>query len=478
MNELRLTAPISWLDGIDVKTGKIIQRDHPQRGESLSGKIIYVPHSIGSTVGAYTFFALKMYGTAPAKIILEEPDSITISAELAGIPVEIKGAKEVRLEDESTREEFKRYLEREASISDAEGFVRIYSAHISGVSYATIGEAGKRWLKDIEDKVRFRVTATTNPLGMDLYKWREMGVPEKFAEGQIGIVESLMNMGAIPSFTCTPYLAGNLPHYREHVSWGESSAVSFINSVIGARTNREGGTKTIIAAATGYTPLYGKHLDKNREPTITVELEGDLNRLVDYYALAYFVGREYPNSVPLYRGIEEASTPELKALAAAGAASGSIEIFHIPRVTPNTFKEPAKAVRVSLNDLRTILEELSTFEGGSDLVVIGCPHLSLSEFKRIASLVSSRIATTRFWLYTSRAVLSQIERSKLIYILKKFGAEVWADTCMVVSPLEDMGIKKVTTNSTKAAKYLRTLRGMEVEVLSLEKIIERYSVIA
>ncbi len=476
MNELRLTAPISWLDGIDIKTGKIIQQDHPQRGESLAGRIVYVPHSIGSTVGAYTFFALKKYKTAPIKIVLEEPDSITISAELAGISVELKGAKEIKLENRDIREEFRRYLEKEASISEAEGFVRIHSVHISGVSYATIGDTGKEWLKNMENEIKFKVAATTNPLGMDLYRWKEMGIPENFAREQMNIVESLIKMGAIPSFTCTPYLAGNLPHYGEHISWGESSAVSFINSIIGARSNREGGAKTIIAAATGYTPLYGRHLDRNRKPTIAVEVEGDLNRLVDYYALGYFIGKEYPNSVPLFKGLKKLYIPELKALAAAGAASGSIEIFHIPKITPNLFKRPSKSIRVNLKDLKATLDELSTFSGGSDLVVIGCPHLSLDEFKRIVSLINGRIATIRFWLYTSRAILSQIERSGLIHLIKSFGAKVWADTCMVVSPLEDMGIRKVTTNSTKAAKYLKTLRGMDVEVLGLEEIIERYSI--
>ncbi len=476
MNELRLTAPISWLDGIDVKTGKIIQQDHPQKGESLAGKIVYVPHSIGSTVGAYTFFALKKYGVAPIKIVLEEPDSITISAELSGIPVEIKGAKKVELKDENIREEFKRYLEKEASISEAEGFIKVRSVHISGVSYATIGDTGKEWLKNMEDEVKLKVAATTNPLGMDLYRWKEMGIPENFARGQVDIVESLIKMGAIPSFTCTPYLTGNLPHYGEHVSWGESSAVSFINSVIGAKSNREGGTKTIIAAATGYTPLYGKHLDRNREPTIMVEVEGNLSRLVDYYALGYLIGKEYPSSVPLYEGLKKLHIPELKALAAAGAASGSIEIFHIPKITPNPFKRPSKSIKVNLKDLKATLDELSTFSGGPDLIVIGCPHLSLGEFKRIASLMDGRITTIKFWLYTSRAILSQIEKSSLINLIRRFGAEVWADTCMVVSPLEEMGIRKVTTNSTKAAKYLKTLRGMDVEVLSLEEIIERYSV--
>lgn len=472
MREIKLTSPLSWLDGIDPRTGRITQPDHPQRGESIAGKVLHLPHSIGSTVGAYTFFTLKKYGTAPLKIVLEEPDSITISAELAGIPVEVKSRKEVRLEDPEIPEEFRRYLEKEASISEAKGFVRVRSVHISGVSYATIGEAGREWLEEMSRKVRFRTLATTNPVGMDLAKWREMGVPEHFARNQLSIVGSLMEMGAIPSLTCTPYLAGNIPHFGEHISWGESSAVAYVNSVIGARSNREGGTKTIVSAVTGYTPLYGMHLEHNRRPTMEVR-PAEMRGLSDYYALGFLVGREYPNAIPIYR--LEGSLPEMKALSAAGAASGSIELFYVPGVSPAPLKGVERGIEVSLKDLERVYEELSTFDGGTDLVVLGCPHLSLQEFRIIAEMVRGRRAIARFWLFTSRAVLSIVERSNLKAVLDRFGAEIWADTCMVVSPLEKMGFRKVTTNSAKAAKYLRTLRGLEVEFMDLKEIVGRYS---
>lgn len=472
MRELRLTSPLSWLDGIDPRTGRITQPDHPQRGESVAGKIVYLPHSVGSTVGAYTFFSLRKYGTAPSKIVLEEPDSITISAELAGIPVEIKGRGEVRLEDPDIPEEFRSYLEKEASISEAKGFIKVKSVHISGVSYATIGEAGREWLKEMSERARFRVPATTNPTGMDLARWREMGIPESFARGQLDIVESLIEMGALPSFTCTPYLTGNVPYFGEHISWGESSAVAYVNSVIGARSNREGGTKTIVSAVTGYTPLYGRHLDENRRPTIEVR-PTEVRGLSDYYALAFLVGKEHPNEVPIYR--LEGSLPEMKALSAAGAASGSIDLFYVPGISPTPVKGADKRIEVSLKDLRGVYEELSTFDGGTDLVVLGCPHLSLQEFRMLAEMVRGRKASVRFWLFTSRALLSIVERSNLKAIFDRFGAEIWADTCMVVSPLEEIGIRKVTTNSAKAAKYLRTLRGLEVEFMDLKEIVMRYS---
>ncbi|MCS7102443.1 MAG: aconitase X [Candidatus Korarchaeum sp.] len=473
-DEITITLPISWLDGIDIRTGRIVQEDHPQRGQSIAGKIVRIRGSTGSTVGAYVFFALKRNNVAPNKIILEEPDSVTISAELAGIPVEISGAKEVRLEDRELKEELRRYLEREASITGAQGFARIRSVHISGVSYATIGDAGREWLSEVSREIRFKVTATTNPAGMDLVDWRTMGIPEDFARRQIEIVDSLVRMGALPTFTCTPYLTGNLPAFGERVCWGESSAVAFINSALGARSNREGATKTVVTAATGYTPIYGKHLDENRLPNIKIDTE-PLENTLQYYLLAYYVGLFYPDSVPLYEGLKSASLPELKAMSAAGAASGSIELFHVPGVTPNRISDVSKSIRVTKKDLIELREGMSSFEGGSDLVVLGCPHLSLQELKEIKELLMGRRALIRFWIFTARAFMPLIERSGIREALERFGARIWYDTCMVVSPLEELGVRKVTTNSTKAAKYLKSLRKLDVELLDVKEIVERYS---
>ncbi|MEM1984083.1 MAG: aconitase X [Candidatus Korarchaeum sp.] len=474
-DEIAIKSPISWLDGIDIRTGRIVQENHPQRGQSIAGKIVRIRGSTGSTVGAYVFFALKRNNAAPAKIILEEPDSVTISAELAGIPVEIRGVSEVKLGDEELKEELRRYLEREASITGAHGFSKVKSVHISGVSYATIGDSGREWLSEVSREIKFKVAATTNPAGMDLVDWKMMGIPEDFARKQMEIVDSLVKMGALPTFTCIPYLTGNLPTYGEVVCWGESSAVAFVNSVLGAKSNREGATKTVVAAASGYTPIYGKHLDENRLPSIKVDTDPPENTL-QYYLLAYYTGLHYPDSVPLYVGLKSASLPELKAISAAGAASGSIELFHIPGVTPNRISDVSRSLRVTKSDLVRLREEMSSFEGGSDLVVLGCPHLSLQELEEMRELLMGRRSLIRFWIFTARSFMPLIERSGLREIFERFGADVWYDTCMVVSPLEELGIRRVTTNSTKAAKYLKSLRRLEVELLDIREIVERYSV--
>ena len=140
MDEVVLTKPVSWLDGVDPETGVLTQPGHPQRGAVLAGKVVRLPHSVGSTVGAYTFFKMARAGTAPRKIVVEEPDSVTLCAALAGIEVEVEGWSDApEAPVEGVPEEFKRYLELEASARGASDYVRIGSAHISGVSYWTIG---------------------------------------------------------------------------------------------------------------------------------------------------------------------------------------------------------------------------------------------------------------------------------------------------------------------------------------------------
>ncbi len=478
---LKLEKPISWLDGVDTLTGVIKQKDHPQRGASVARKTIVVPGSVGSTVGAYTFFKLVRNGVAPEKIILTRPDSITIGAILAGIEVELSGSRgaKLKLNVEGAPDRFVKYLEKEAEMTEAKGFTPVRSVHLSGISYATIGEAGLGFLREIHGSgVRFRTLTTTNPAGMDLRRWKDMGVPESFAEKQLEIVSLLTEMGAIPTLTCTPYLSGNLPLFREHVCWGESSAVAFINSVLGARTNREGSIKGIVAAACGCVPLYGKHLEENRHPTLKVSLKCDLSTPLDFGLLGFFIGKEFPDAVPLISGIKNVGLPELKALGAGGAASGGIELFHVKGVTPEAQLyekcDTIPTLPVGEREILSLKDDLSTFDSSPDLIALGCPHFSAGELLRFMKMVQGKRALVRTWIFTSRALLTAFQRSGHLRTLKTSGVEVYADTCMVVCPLERMGFKKIATNSPKAAKYLRSMRGVDVMLISLREIANKF----
>jgi len=142
------------------------------------------------------------------------------------------------------------------SVFGAEKLVPVESAHISGVSYKNLGEAGTEWLEEQAAMgAKCRIRATLNPAGMDMEKWEEMGVPEEFAIGQKRVLDAFVSMGVEPTCTCTPYLIGHVPRRGTQVAWAESNAVCFVNSVLGARTNRESGPTTLASAVTGVAAL-------------------------------------------------------------------------------------------------------------------------------------------------------------------------------------------------------------------------------
>src|SRR3972149_2099392 len=159
------------------------------------------------------------------------------------------------------------------NIYGAENLIPVSSVQIAGVSYDNLGETGLQWLSEMaENGGQTRVLTTLNPAGMDRENWRALGIPTDFAEKQLLVLDAFSVMGVITTCTCTPYLVGNLPHFGESIAWAESSAVCFANSVIGARTNREGGPSALASALTGRTPAYGLHQKEYRKPGKTLEV--------------------------------------------------------------------------------------------------------------------------------------------------------------------------------------------------------------
>ncbi|MEM4406877.1 MAG: aconitase X catalytic domain-containing protein, partial [Candidatus Methanomethylicaceae archaeon] len=205
----------------------------------------------------------------------------------------------------------------------AERMVKIESAQIAGVSYGNIGDAGMEFLEDWADLGgKVRVKSTLNPAGMDLNKWQEMGVDYEYYQRQMRILKAFEKMGVEITCTCTPYLVGNRPRSGAHVAWSESSAVVFANSVLGARTNREGGPSALAAAITGRTPCYGLHLEDNRVPTAIVKVEARLESIFDFSLLGYTVGRILGSGIPYFKGVLVRDFDKLKIMSAALAASG------------------------------------------------------------------------------------------------------------------------------------------------------------
>ena len=359
-------------------------------------------------------------------------------------------------------------------IYGAKKMIPITSAQISGVSYKTIGQAGLEYLSALADKgAKVKVPAFLNPAGMDREQWKEMGIPEDFAKKQIEILDAYARMGISKTCTCAPYFIGIRPRVGEHIAWAESSAVAFANSVLGARTNREGGPSALAAAVCGVTPYYGLHLDENRHADIIIDVKCELKGLADYGALGSAIGKISKNKNPAFTGIKSAVEHKLKVLGASMAATGSVPLFFIEGITPEwRVSDKAERIEFTEADLKAAKDGIDTGLK-PDLVTIGCPHASLEEIKEVAELVAKKKPTCDFWVCTSRKLKEEADKLGYKKTIENAGGMVVADTCMVVCPLEEMGHIVTGTDSGKAAAYLPNLCKQKVAFGDLEDILYR-----
>ena len=356
-------------------------------------------------------------------------------------------------------------------IYEADRMVPVSSVQVSGVSYKNLGDAGLEFLNGLAEDGKARVKTTLNPAGMNLTDWRSQGIDDEFAEKQLQVIDAYRRLGVEVSCTCTPYLAGNEPRFGQHIAWGESSAVVYANSVIGARTNREGGPSALAASLTGRTPLYGLHLDENRVATHSVGVEPPLRSPEDFAAMGYYVGKAVKDGIPYFRGVKRAGLEELKLLSAALASSGGVAMFHMAGITPEAKETPLQAERVpfTARDLAETTALLND-EGTPDFVSVGCPHCSLTEVATVARLLDGKRVTTEFWICCSREVKRKSDVVGYSRMIEGSGAKFATDTCMVVAPVEELGYKVVATNSAKACHYLRN-NGLRVRFMPLEDCV-------
>jgi hypothetical protein len=353
------------------------------------------------------------------------------------------------------------------TIYAAENMLPVSSVQIAGVSYDNLGEAGLHFLTRMADGGgRARPLTTLNPAGMDIHDWQGLGISPEFAAQQQRVIDAFSRMGVVATCTCTPYLAGNLPHYGEHIAWAESSAVCYANSVIGARSNREGGPSALAAALTGRTPRYGLHLDEARRPTITVDLppgllpgSGAAGGTLLFGALGRLVGdrlQAYPGErVPYIRGLPGASLEELKSLCASIATYGGVALFHIPGLTPEAalYAPPAEILLLTRAELEQAVQALNDASSEEvDFVSLGCPHLSIQEIARLAELLDGRQVVKEFWITTSRPVKHIADQAGYTARITASGAKFAVDTCCVVAPIKGR-FTAMATDSAKACYY-------------------------
>jgi predicted aconitase len=381
-------------------------------------------------------------------------------------------------------------------IYGAAKLIPVASVQVSGVSYKNLGDAGLQFLEEWAALgAQVCVPTFMNPAGMDLLRWREMGIPVEFARQQQRIVAALGAMGAERTCTCTPYLVGHAPRRGQHLAWSESSAVSFANSVLGAHSNREGGPSALAAAIAGRTAAYGLHLPEGRRPTHVVDVRCALSDEADYGALGYIVGRHVADGVPYFRAGGQATgrdgggptQEQLMALGAAMAASGAVALYHVEGVTPEADAVAPQAVagigkmdglcaaKLPLLTIESLAEGYAALNSpldAIDFVSLGCPHSTLRDIERAAGLLRGRRVRATLWVTTSRTVRDEAEQRGLVAVIEAAGGKVFADTCLVVAPVEELGFRAMATNSAKAAFYAPAHSGLQRRFGTLEQCVE------
>ena len=362
-----------------------------------------------------------------------------------------------------------RILVRLGELFGAKKLIPIDSAHVSGVSYKTLGDAPIEFLRTLADAgARVKVRTTLNPQSLDSH-YLGKKLQKDLQEPQLDILRQFERMGLTQSLTCTPYYLQR-PARDSHHAWAESSAVVYANSVLGAWTNREGGPSALAAAIIGKTPDYGIHRPENRGANIAVKVEAKLRNETELGALGIFLGKTLGDKIPAIKGLPNTSRDNLKQLCAAIATTGMTNMFHLDSTSRT---RDTQKLSVDSNQIKQTIEELSTASTSQpDLVFLGCPHCSLNEMKRIAQLVEGKSVRvgTEFWVCTSCHIRQMA--ADCVKKIEKAGGHVLDGVCTIVSWTEKLGIKTIMTNSAKTAYYAPTLNKAEPLLAPLEDCLK------
>ncbi len=372
---------------------------------------------------------------------------------------------------------------------DAPKTVKVSSVHVSGVSFKTGGLALEKVLETLTKGGRVKVPTFLNPAGFDLKRYDEMSISHEFQRRQLSIIDKFLNLGISPTMTCTPYLNGLYPKKGDILAWAESSAVSFANSVIGARTNRESGLSALATAILGRTPYYGLLIKENRVPDLLVEVGEDVLNYQDpgekLFMIGLLIGKRYPSSIPYIRGIKPHDVDLYKGFGASMAASGNISLYHVENETPeanwarNYVDGNIESCKSSdfehlhIDD-SSIVELLadSRPDRMPSLMAVGCPHSSIREIIKIDRLMQRPVKNTKFWIFTSEQTRILAQRQGLVDSLESKGVKVFSDTCIVVSELDNIKLDLVVTNSGKAFHYLPKMGNIDTAFFPLKEMIQ------
>lgn len=374
-----------------------------------------------------------------------------------------------------------RILTTMAEVYGAPHLLDIESAHIDGCLYH--GDSGLDFAEQLVDGgAQVRVPTTLNVGAVDLlHPEYFQGTAVQAAKAQ-RLMAAYEQMGCTAVWTCAPYQQTQRPAFGAQIAWAESNAIIFANSVLGARTNRYGDFIDICAALTGRAPAVGLHLTEARRGQLVLRLADDVSpslRQADVFfpVLGYLMGQVAREQIPVIVGLSPTtSEDELKALGAAAASSGAVALFHAVGITPEaaTFEEalhhqpPEREIVVDVALLRQTLSQLSTApDGPIQVVALGSPHFSLSEFAALHPLIQQHPPQIEFIVCTNRLVLAQLQQRGWLADFRTAGVQIVVDTCVVVTPLVRARDGVLMTNSGKFAHYTPGNIGLQVVYGSL-----------
>jgi hypothetical protein len=375
---------------------------------------------------------------------------------------------------------------RMGELFGAERLLPVSQAHIDACLYTN--DAGLEFAERLNGLgARVRVPTTLNVTARDVRRWEAFRVPADFAEKSRRLEAAYLALGCLPTWTCAPYEHGLVPRFGQQIAWGESNAVAYVNTVIGARTNRYADFLDAACAVTGRAPAFGLHLDGPRRGQVSVQLDDDIPVALRahpsfYPVLGYHLGAIVGERVPVLEGVPATvRAVDLKALCAAAASSGALGLAHVVGVTPEAptreaafqGQPPEETVAVSFDDLRAARARLSWAPAeGVDFVKLGCPHLSLEEGIEVAALVTGRRVRSglEFWISTSRAVAHHLGEAGHLATIEQAGIRILTDTCAMTTRIDGWGFSHMLTNSGKQAHYAAAA-GLEVTMASLDDCV-------
>ncbi|HOE17033.1 MAG TPA: aconitase X catalytic domain-containing protein [Syntrophorhabdaceae bacterium] len=363
---------------------------------------------------------------------------------------------------------------------DAERMVPVTSVHIAG-NYGNIRDGGLQWLEDlVRDGGRVKVFTTKNPEMFDFEDADELPVPEIYREKQKMMDDVLRALGVTLTYSCHHYLVGNVPRFGDHIAWASSGSGVYANSIIGARSNRDGDHTVIAAAVTGVIPEYGLHLSHNRKGQVIIKTDNlniaDYNH-ADFQAMAWELGKKVRDRIPVFDDLPpDIVIQNLKAILYTLTVTGTVGLVHFVGVTPEAPTIEAacggdagslEKISITQKDVEQAYREISSSSDEKvDLVIFGCPQCSIQEIGEVVDLLEGKKihSETQLWICTSNWVKTLCKRMGYLEKIKAAGGRIVADIGAADGPhiyLRPQGVRVIAINSARGSYYSHNSYKME-----------------